>query len=589
MRSLLPAVPDGLRGFITTGARRVDTVRHHGVPGDCILELDLQSPPPETAGFDPVRFVTGGGRPMVLRDAVAAIHRAAKDDRVVGMIARVQLSAAAPAVVQELREAVVAFTAAKPSLAWAETYPGTLSYYLASAFGEVWMQPSGTVGLIGFATNAVFLRDALAKAGVEAQFVARGEYKSAANLFTETHYTDAHREADSRLIESLHSQVWQGIAGSRGIGGAELDALADRAPLLREDAITGKLLDRIGFRDEAYRHIAELAGVEEFDDDPDADKPPRMSLSRYAQTRRGAPSLPGRKRPTIAIVTVAGPIVSGRGGPQAFPLSRSSAGGDTIAAALRDAAADDDVKSVVLRVDSPGGAVTGSETIWREVCRIRSAGKPVVASMGGVAASGGYYVAMAADVILAKPGTITGSIGVVTGKLVARELKDRLGVGSDSVRTNINADAWSLTTPFTPEQHAMVEAEADLFYDDFVSRVAEARRMTVAEVDAIARGRIWTGADAHERGLVDELGGMRDAVRRAKVLAGLDADTEVSLVGFPGNSVRDFLRQKASAESGASLSDVAAGVLGSAVSEVIGRGERSMSGTTALWLGESRF
>ena len=589
MRSLLPAVPDGLRGFITTGARRVDTVRHHGVPGDCILELDLQSPPPETAGFDPVRFVTGGGRPMVLRDAVAAIHRAAKDDRVVGMIARVQLSAAAPAVVQELREAVVAFTAAKPSLAWAETYPGTLSYYLASAFGEVWMQPSGTVGLIGFATNAVFLRDALAKAGVEAQFVARGEYKSAANLFTETHYTDAHREADSRLIESLHSQVWQGIAGSRGIGGAELDALADRAPLLREDAITGKLLDRIGFRDEAYRHIAELAGVEEFDDDPDADKPPRMSLSRYAQTRRGAPSLPGRKRPTIAIVTVAGPIVSGRGGPQAFPLSRSSAGGDTIAAALRDAAADDDVKSVVLRVDSPGGAVTGSETIWREVCRIRSAGKPVVASMGGVAASGGYYVAMAADVILANPGTITGSIGVVTGKLVARELKDRLGVGSDSVRTNINADAWSLTTPFTPEQHAMVEAEADLFYDDFVSRVAEARRMTVAEVDAIARGRIWTGADAHERGLVDELGGMRDAVRRAKVLAGLDADTEVSLVGFPGNSVRDFLRQKASAESGASLSDVAAGVLGSAVSEVIGRGERSMSGTTALWLGESRF
>ena len=223
------------------------------------------------------------------------------------------------------------------------------------------------------------------------------------------------------------------------------------------------------------------------------------------------------------------------------------------------------------------------------MCRIRSAGKPVVASMGGVAASGGYYVAMAADVILANPGTITGSIGVVTGKLVARELKDRLGVGSDSVRTNINADAWSLTTPFTPEQHAMVEAEADLFYDDFVSRVAEARRMTVAEVDAIARGRIWTGADAHERGLVDELGGMRDAVRRAKVLAGLDADTEVSLVGFPGNSVRDFLRQKAAAESGASLSDVAAGVLGSAVSEVIGRGERSMSGTTALWLGESRF
>lgn len=589
MRSLLPGVPDGVRDFITTGARRIDTVRHHGVPGGCILELDLQSAPPETAGFDPVRFVTGAGRPMILRDAVAAIHRAAEDGRVLGMIARVQLSAAAPAVVQELREAVAAFTAAKPSLAWAETYPGTLSYYLASAFGEVWMQPSGTVALIGFATNAVFLRDALGKAGVEAQFVARGEYKSAANLFTETHYTDAHREADSRLIASLHSQVWQGISESRGIDAAELDRLADRAPLLRDDAIAGKILDRIGFRDEAYRRIAELAGVEEIDDDPDADKPPRMSLSRYAQARRGGPSLPGRKPPTIAIVTVAGPIVSGRGGPQAFPLSRSSAGGDTIAAALREAADDDDVKAVVLRVDSPGGAVTGSETIWREVCRIRSQGKPIVASMGGVAASGGYYVSMSADVIVANPATITGSIGVVTGKLVARELRDRLGVGSDSVRTNTNADAWSLTTPFTPEQHAMVEAEADLFYDDFVSRVAEARRMSVAEVDEVARGRIWTGADARERGLVDELGGLRDAVRRAKLLAGMDADAEVSLVGFPGGSVRDYLRHKASADSTAALTDAAAAVLGSAVSEVIGRGERSMSGTTAAWLGRSRF
>ena len=594
MRSL--QVPDGVRDFFTTGARRIDTVRHHGVPGDCILELDLQSPPPETAGFDPVRFVTGAGRPMVLRDAVAAIHRAAEDDRVLGMIARVQLSAAAPAVVQELREAIVTFTAAKPSLAWAETYPGTLSYYLASAFGEVWMQPSGTVGLIGFATNAVFLRDALGKAGVEAQFVARGEYKSAANLFTEARYTDAHREADSRLIASLHSQVWQGIADSRHIEPAELDRLADRAPLLRADAVAAKLLDRIGFRDEAYRRIADLAGVEDFEEagDPDTAKPPRVPLSRYAAAhrngaRRPGPALPGRKSPTIAIVTVAGPIVSGRGGPQALPLSRSSAGADTVAAALREAAADDEVSAVVLRVDSPGGAVTGSETIWREVGRVRAAGKPVVASMGGVAASGGYYVAMAADVIVANSGTITGSIGVVTGKLVARELRDRLGVGSDSVRTNTNADAWSLTTPFTPEQHAMVEAEADLFYDDFIGRVAEARGMSVAEVDAVARGRIWTGADAKDRGLVDELGGLRHAVRRAKVLAGIDADAEVSLVGFPGSSVRDFLRQKAFADAAVSLTDVTAALLGSAVSEVIERGERSMSGATALWLGDTRF
>ena len=597
MRSLLPSLPGlDVPGLI----RRVDTARHHGVPDGCILELDLQSVPPETAGFDPVRLITGAGRPMLLRDAVAAVHRAAADDRVAGLIARVQLSAAPPAAVQELREAISAFTAAKPSLAWTETFPGTLSYYLASAFGEVWMQPSGTVGLIGFATNATFLRDALDKVGIEAQFVARGEYKSAANLFTQDRYTDAHREADTGLVESLRTQVWQGIAESRKLDAADLDALADRAPLLRDDAVSAGLVDRIGFRDEAYRRIAELTGCEAMKDpgaDPDSDDaPPRLFLSRYssAGSRAMIPSLPGRKPdPTIAVVTVAGPIVSGRGGPQLLPVSRSGAGGDTIAAALREAAADDEVKAVVLRVESPGGSITGSETIWREVCRLREAGKPVVASMGAVAASGGYYVSMSADAIVANPGTITGSIGVITGKLVARELKERLGVGSDTVRTNANADAWSANTPFTPQQQAMVEAEADLFYDDFVSRVAQARKMSVEQVEEVARGRVWTGADALERGLVDELGGLRTAVRRAKVLAGLDADAEVRLAGYPGSSLRDFLRPRESSQpAAASLPEAAVALFAGAVSGLLDQSPSSRASalwTGALWTGEVRF
>ncbi len=581
MFSLLPGVPGDLRGLIRTGGRRIDTVRHHGVPKGAVLEWDVQSAPPEAAGFDPVRVITGAGKPLLLREAVDALHRAAEDRRVAGLIARVQLSAAAPAVVGELREAVAAFTAVKPSLAWAETYPGTLSYYLASAFGEVWMQPSGTVGLIGFATNAVFLRDALDKAGIEAQFVARGEYKSAANMFTEDRYTAAHREADSRLIESLHAQAFAGIAASRGVEVADLDDLADRAPLLRDDAVAAKLVDRIGFRDEAYRRIGELAGAPDSGEDGGEDTPPRLFLSRYARAGTGGPPIPGRSKPVIAVVTVAGPIVSGRGGPQVFPLSRSSAGADTIAAALREAAADDDVKAVVLRVDSPGGSVTGSETIWREVARTREAGTPVVASMGAVAASGGYYVSMAAETIVAGAATITGSIGVVTGKLVTRGLKDRLGVSSDTVRTNANADAWTANAPFTAAQHAMVEAEADLFYDDFVHRVAEARGMTVADVDAVARGRVWTGADAHERGLVDELGGLRAAVRRAKVLAGLDADAEVRLAGYPGTSVLDMLRPRESSEPAAWLAGLAADTLG----RLIADGERQVSATSALWLG----
>lgn len=589
MFDFLPSLPgpDDLRALV----RKVDTARHNGIPSGCVLELDLLSVPPETVGFDPLAMIVSGGRPLTLRQAVAAIHRAASDDRVAGLIARVQVPAAPAGPVQELRDAIAEFSAVKPTLAWAETYPGTLSYYLASAFREVWMQPSGTVGLVGFATNAMFLREALDKAGIEAQFVARGEYKSAANLFTEDRYTEPHREADSRLIESLQSQAWQAIAESRQVSVESINALADKAPLLRDDAVAGGLIDRIGFRDEAYARIGELSGAAAESDGDDS--APRLYLSRYARASapKPVPALPGRKqKPTIAVVTLHGPIVSGRGGPQVLPLGKSSAGGDTIAAALREAAADDDVSAIVLRVDSPGGAVTGSETIWREVVRARESGKPVVASMGAVAASGGYYVSMAADEIVANAGTITGSIGVVTGKLVSRELKDKLGVGSDAVRTNANADAWSTNAPFTDEQHAQVEVIADLFYTDFVERVAQGRDLTVDAVDAIARGRVWTGADAKEHGLVDELGGLRTAITRAKVLAGHEADTEVRVVSYPGSSWLDMLRPKASSQpAAASLPQALGALLGQSVAAVIETTERSVTGVTAMWLGEYRF
>jgi len=596
MFAFLPSFPglDDVRAL----ASRVDTARHHGIPDGCVLEFNLRSVPPETTGFDPVTLVTGGGRPMALRDAVAALHRAAEDPRVAGLIARVQLAAAPPAVVQELREAILAFSAVKPSLAWAETYPGTLSYYLASAFGEIWMQPSGTVGLIGFASNAMFLREALEKAGIEAQFVARGEYKSAANVFTQDGFTDAHREAVTRMLESLQDQVWQGIGESRKIAPGKLDELADRAPLLRDDAVAAGLIDRIGFRDEAYARIAEMVGVEDISPEEcdGGDNPPRLYLTRYAGAARSrltppVPPIPGRRsKPTIAVVTLEGQIVNGRGGPQLLPIGPSSAGGDTIAAALREVAGDDSVSAIVLRVDSPGGSVAASETIWREVARARERGKPVVASMGSVAASGGYYASMGADAIVANPGTITGSIGVITGKLVVRDLKGRLGVGSDTVRTNANADAWSADAPFTPEQQAHREAEADLFYDDFVERVAEGRKMTVEAVDVVARGRVWTGADALQRGLVDELGGLRTAVRRAKVLAGLDEDTEVRIISYPGSSLLDLVRPRSSSQpAAASLPEALGALLGRSVAGILEHVEQTLSGASVLWLGQSRF
>lgn len=597
MFSFLPGIPgaDDLRSL----ARKVDTARHHGVPNNCVLELDLPAAPPETSGFDPMAILSGN-KPMVLREAVAAIHRAADDDRVAGLIARVQIPAAPAGPVQELRAAIAAFSDVKPSVAWAETYPGTLSYYLASAFREVWMQPSGTVGLVGFATNAMFLRTALEKAGIQAQYITRGEYKSAPNRFTQDGYTEAHREADSRVLESLQSQVWQAIAESRHIDQNIIDKLADKAPLLRDDAVAGRLVDRIGFRDEAYARIAELAGLKSIspgaDADHDGDTPPQLYLSRYAKATANRPAsalppIPGRgSKPTIAVVTVHGVIVGGRGGPHGLPFGNSTAGADTIAAALREAAADDSVSAIVLRVDSPGGEVVASETIWREVNRIGESATPIVASMGSVAASGGYYVSMAADAIVANAGTVTGSIGVLAGKMVARELKDRLGVGSDSIRTNENADAWSIDKPFTEAQRAHVEAEADLAYRDFIERVAQGRKVSVEAVDAVARGRVWTGADALERGLVDELGGLRCAINKAKLLAGHDEDDDVRIVSYPSSSFMDFLRPKPSSQpAAASLSEAVAALLGRSVVEMFGQAERLVTGVSALWLGEYRF
>lgn len=595
MFAFLPSIPGLSKGAdeVRALADRVDTARHHGVPNGCVLELDLRSMPPETSGFDPLAMITGGSRPVSLRDTVSAIYRAAEDPRVAGLIARVQLTASPSAAVQELREAIVAFTAAKPSLAWAETYPGTLSYYLASAFGEVWMQPAGSVGLIGFASNATFLRDAFDKAGIEAEVVARGEYKSAANPFTEHGFTEAHREAVTRMLESIREQVWEAVGTSRKLDAAALDALADRAPLLREEAVSSGLVDRIGFRDEAYDRIAELVGVKDVSEE---NAPPRLYLSRYAGAARSrlippAPSVPGRRpKPTVAVINVDGTIVDGRGGPQFLPFGTSTVGSDTIAPALREAAADDSVSAIVVRVNSPGGSVTASETLWREVKKARKRGKPVVASMGSVAASGGYYIAVAADAVVASPATITGSIGVLTGKLVIRDLLGRLGVGSDTVRTNANADAWAIDTPFTPEQRAHREAEADLLYADFVARVADGRNLTKDAVDRVARGRVWTGADALERGLVDELGGFRTALRRAKILAGLDEDADVRIVTYPGGSLLDMLRPRASSQpAAASLPDALGALLGRTIGGIVDNVERSVSGASALWAGPWRL
>jgi protease IV len=481
-----------------------------------VLELDLTEAPPEVVPSDPVSMLRGRRRPS-LRAVVDALHDAAADDRVAGLIARV--GGRMPlARAQELRAAVAEFAAAKPAVAYAETFgegdPGTIAYLLATGFSEIWLQPSGDLGLTGIAAEATFLRGVLDRAGLEPQFGQRHEYKNAVDRITRHGYTDAFREASSRLVASAFEQVVAGIAGARGLSPERVRELVERAPLSAAEAAGAGLVDHVGYRDEVYAAHGKDAEL--------------LFLSRYARTaapRKLAGRIKARHAPVVAVVTVAGAIQQGRS--RRSLLGGTGAGSDTVAAALRSAGRSDDVRAVLLRVDSPGGSYVASDVIWREVGQLRAAGKPVVASMGDVAGSGGYFVAMGADAIVAQPGTLTGSIGVFSGKVVTTGLLERLGVGTDAVVEGRNARMFSPRVGFDDEQWRRLEEWLDRIYADFVAKVAQARGMTTERVHELARGRVWTGADAYERGLVDELGGLRRAAAVVRARAGLPADAEL--------------------------------------------------------------
>jgi protease-4 len=489
-----------------------------------LLELDLTEPPVEAPPADPIGYLQARRR-LTLRGVVDGLRDAADDDRVVGLVARVGGGRLPLARAQELRDAVGAFRrGGKPAVAWAETFgeggPGTVPYLLATGFGELWLQPSGDLGLTGVAVEATFLRGALDKVGLEPQLAQRHEYKNAVDQLTRHGFTAAYREAAARLAASAAEQVVTAVAEARGLTPERVRELIDAAPLSAAQARDAGLVDRVGYRDEVYADVRRRVG---------GDGVELRFLSRYRRARppeRLLGAVRHRRRPLVALVPVVGAIRSGRS--RRGPLAPGpGAGSDTVAAGLRSAARDDAVRAVVLRVDSPGGSYVASDVIWREVTRLRAAGKPVVASMGDVAASGGYFVAMGADLIVAQPGTITGSIGVFSGKVVTAGLLERLGVGTDAVVEGRQARMFSARVGFDPEQWQRLEEWLDRVYADFVGKVAAARGLTRERAHELARGRVWTGADAYERGLVDELGGLRRAAELARERAGLPADAEL--------------------------------------------------------------
>ena len=520
-----------------------------------ILELDLTQGIVEGPPTDPVAALLSRHKTR-LADVLDGLRRAREDKRVKALIAKAGGQHIGLATVQELREAIGQFRAAgKPAYVWAESFGefsrGNLPYYLATAFDQIYLQPSGSLGLTGILIEQVFIRSALDKIGVSFEAAQRQEYKTAVHPLTERGFTGPAREATEHLAGSIADQLTAAIAERRGKTPADARALLDRGPFLPHEALAEALVDTVGYRDEVYAAVRKEAGADAI----------LQYVGRYQRARtlaQRARKLPNPRERYVAVIYATGPIRQGRSG--RGPMSGPAIGSDTVAGALRAAAADERARAILLRVNSPGGSSTASDTIWREVVRARAAGTPVVVSMGDVAASGGYYIAMAADEIIAQPGTITGSIGVVTGKPVIEHLLDRAGITTDAVSEGAHGRMFAPIHPFSEEEWAIVNAWLDHIYADFTGKVAAGRGMSGEQVQEVARGRVWTGADAVNNGLADSLGGLAAAAAAARRRGGLPADAPLRL--FPRVTPLDQLRPRESSEDHAAGAAAALGLPG---------------------------
>jgi protease IV len=452
-------------------------------------------------------------RPAPLRVLVESLDRAAADPKVTAVVLRVSiLPDAGWAKVQELRDAIVRYRkSGKPAYAHLE-FCSNKEYYLASACTKVYAVPTAILDVTGLRSETTFFAGTLKKLGMEAQFEGVGKYKNAPNQFTETGFTPPHREQMEDLVDNLYAQFVAGLQSGRNKTREQVQAMIDGGPYDGQEALKAGLVDELIYEDQLRTRLKE-AGA--------------LSPGKYARRGRGFGL---DRRPKVALVYAVGDIVPGES--QGSPLGGQFAGSDTVAGALRDARKDADVKAIVLRVDSPGGSGTASDVIWREVVLAKKE-KPVIVSMGDLAASGGYYISMASDYIVAQPTTITGSIGVFGGKFTLHGLYDKLGITKEILTRGQHADIFSEYRPWNDEERAKFRSMMVAFYQDFIKRAAEGRKKSVEQIDAIAQGRVWTGSEALDRGLVDRLGGLDVALGVAKERAHIGRDQEVNLVVLP--------------------------------------------------------
>ena len=512
----------GIAAFIASGP-----FSSKPLPQSMVLSIDLRNVPPESTSTNLLRGgLFGSSRDIV--DAVQLLWQAADDPRVVGLFVDIGDESAGLARVQELRQAIAQFRGkGKFAIGFAESLGsgGThlADYYLASSLEQIWLQPSGGFSVAGIAVQTPFIKTGLDKLGVKVEGGKRYEYKSAPDTFMETGYTGPARANLQQLLDSLYGQFVGDVARERHIEPAKLRQLIDAVPFDSERARQENLVDKVGYRSDALDEVAARFGKSR----------DLVSLSDYAADE----ARPKPRGEVVALVRVSGAIASGPGSDS--PLDDDVVAlAEDVVDALDQAARAKEVRAIVLRIDSPGGTYPAADAIADAVGRARSAGKPVIVSMGDVAASGGYLAAIRGDVIVAQPTTITASIGVFSIWPVASELLASLGIRVERLSIGTNAGMYSPFQVPTPAQSAAVSRELDTVYAEFTRQVGEARKLDGARLDAAARGRVLSGIDAKQAGLIDELGGLQLAVNIAKAKAGIDESRQVEIHHFPAESDR---------------------------------------------------
>src|SRR5215213_6938285 len=487
-----------------------------------VLSLRVAGSLPDYTPDDPFKKFFGGPD-QSLTGLIMQFKKAKVDKRIKAILLDVNMSGVGWGKAEEIRDAITDFrSSGKPVYAFVE-FGLNKEYYIATACDKIIVPPPGELFINGLAADVMFFRGSLDKLGIYPDIYQIGKYKSAGDMFTQKQMTDAHREYINSMLDDLYNRYVTAIAETRHKTPDEVRALIDNAPYSGAQGKTAGLVDDVLYRDDVEKQFKKLLGYKDTDE---------FVAVRGVDYRDVAPeSLGLNKGEKIAVIYASGEI--GSGSSQNSPSGDQSIGSETVAKALNDAAADQSLKAIVLRVDSPGGSGLASDIIWHAV-EAANQKKPVVVSMSDVAASGGYYISASAAKIIAQPSTITGSIGVVAGKPVLRGFYDWLGISNEYVLRGKNAGMFRETEKFSDDERAKFEEWIKTtYYQDFVPKVAKGRNKDAQYIDSVAQGRVWTGGQAKERGLVDEFGGLDKAIEVAKQLAKIPADKGVERVILP--------------------------------------------------------